>query len=74
MRAFSTVALAGCLSLAVVSAASADVRISIHDGRVSLAAKDATVRQILTEWARVGKLKIVNLAEPLKTRLPATFR
>jgi len=28
---------------------------------VTLVAKDATLRQILTEWARVGKLKIVNL-------------
>jgi len=38
MRAFSTFALAGCLWLASGSAAFADVRISIHDGRVSLAA------------------------------------
>jgi hypothetical protein len=61
MRAFSTFALAGCLWLASGSAAFADVRISIHDGRVSLAAKDATVRQILTEWARVGHTQIVNV-------------
>jgi len=30
-------------------------------GRVSIVAKDATVRQILTEWARVGQTKIVNV-------------
>jgi hypothetical protein len=35
--------------------------LSIHDGRVSIVAKDATVRQILTEWARVGRTKIVNV-------------
>ena len=29
--------------------------------RVTLVAKDATLRQILSEWARVGKLKVVNL-------------
>ena len=37
------------------------MQISIHDGRVSLPAKDATVRQILTEWARVGRTRIVNV-------------
>ena len=34
--------------------------LSIHDGRVTLDAQDVTVRQILTEWARVGKTRIVN--------------
>ena len=61
MRAFSTLALAGCMWLALGSTAFADVRISIRDGRVTLAAKDATVRQILTEWARVGRTQIVNV-------------
>jgi hypothetical protein len=61
MRAFSTLALAGIAWLALGSASFADVRISIHDGRVSLSAKDATVRQILTEWARVGRTQIVNV-------------
>jgi hypothetical protein len=61
MRAFSTLALAGCTWLALGSTAVADVRISIRDGQVSLAAKDATVRQILTEWARVGRTQIVNV-------------
>jgi len=61
MRAFSTLALAGCTWLALGSTALADVRISIRDGQVSLAAKDATVRQILTEWARVGRTQIVNV-------------
>jgi hypothetical protein len=39
----------------------ADVQLTIRDGRVSLIAKDATVRQILTEWARIGQTKVVNL-------------
>src|SRR5947208_12216954 len=44
-----------------VSTASADVNLTMQNGRVSLVAKDATVRQILTEWARVGQTKIVNV-------------
>ena len=39
----------------------AGLKLSIHDGKVSLDAQDVTVRQILTEWARVGKTRIVNL-------------
>src|SRR5437764_8859380 len=46
--------------LAMSSSASADVRLTIQDGRVSLVAKDATLRQILAEWAKVGQTKIVN--------------
>ena len=61
MRIFSTLTLAGFVWLALGSQASADVRISMRDGRVSLSAKDATVRQILTEWARVGRTQIVNV-------------
>jgi hypothetical protein len=63
MRIFSTLtlALAGCVWLALGSQAAADVRISIREGRVSLSARDATVRQILTEWARVGRTQIVNV-------------
>lgn len=35
--------------------------LSIHDGLVSIDAQDVTVRQILTEWARVGKTQIINV-------------
>jgi hypothetical protein len=42
------------------SAASADVRLTIENGHVNLSATDATVRQILAEWARVGQTTIVN--------------
>jgi hypothetical protein len=47
--------------LIAVSTAFADVQLTMQGGRVSLVAKDATVRQILTEWARVGHTKIVNM-------------
>ena len=47
--------------LFAVSTAFADVQLTMQNGRVSLVAKDATIRQILTEWARVGHTKIVNV-------------
>lgn len=40
--------------------ASADVRITMRDGRVSLKATNATVREILAEWAKVGQARIIN--------------
>jgi hypothetical protein len=49
--------------LAVVSAAStasADVHLTIRGGRVTLIARDATLRQILAEWERVGQTKVIN--------------
>ena len=45
---------------AAAPAAAAGLQLSIRDGRVTLDAQDVTVRQILTEWARVGKTRIVN--------------
>ena len=60
MRGLGTLAVGVIAFLGPASAASADVQLSIRNGRVSLVAKDATVQQILTEWARVGQTKIVN--------------
>ena len=51
--------VAGVVAAAPV-AASADVSLTIVDGYVTIDAKDATVRQILAEWARVGQMKVVN--------------
>lgn len=39
----------------------ADVRITIANGAVTVSATDATPRQILAEWARVGQTRIVNI-------------
>ena len=60
MRFVRLSAVGGALLLAA-STAFADVHLTMHDGRVSIIAKDATLRQILTEWARVGQTKIVNI-------------
>ena len=54
-------AIAICLSLVAAGSASAEVKVTLNSGRVSIVAKDATLRQILTEWARVGQTKIVNV-------------
>ena len=61
MSFFKILALGSVTWLAAGSTAFADVQLIIRNGQVSLVAKDATVRQILTEWARVGQTKIVNV-------------
>jgi len=53
-------ACAFAVCLLTCATASAEVRVTIHDGLVTVVAKDATLRQILAEWARVGQTKIVN--------------
>jgi hypothetical protein len=42
------------------SDARADVRVAIAGGRVTIVATNATPRQILDEWARVGRTRIIN--------------
>ena len=61
MKTYRALGLGVLLSLLASPAAFADVRLSLKDGKVTLVAKDVTVKQILTEWARVGQTKIVNL-------------
>lgn len=60
MGMFKVAAWTAGVWLLAAGAASADVHLAISDGRVSLVAKDATVRQILAEWARIGQTRIVN--------------
>jgi hypothetical protein len=65
-------ALMAAVSCAVsIPAAAGEVRLSIANGRVTLFAQDATVREILSEWARVGQTRIVN-AEKV-TGVPLTL-
>ena len=61
MNKMKVAALCAAAWLTASSAAFAEVQLSIQDGRVTLVAREATVRQILTEWARVGQTTIVNL-------------
>jgi hypothetical protein len=39
----------------------AGLQLSIADGKVSIDAQDVTIRQILSEWSRIGKTRIVNI-------------
>ncbi len=59
-KLLSTVVFLASAWLSTSAPASAQVRLAIDDGRVSLAATNATVSQILAEWAKVGQTKIVN--------------
>jgi hypothetical protein len=64
----SLVACAVVLALAAPGlAAAGEVRLSITNGRVDLVARDATLREILIEWERVGGTRIVN-----RDRVPGT--
>jgi hypothetical protein len=61
MRTAKTIAAGALFMLLASSTLSAQVQLSIRDGRVTLMATNATVRQILSEWARIGQTKIVNI-------------
>jgi hypothetical protein len=62
MNACRRFALAVTLSAAVAGPVSAgDVKIAFRDGRVSIEAANATPRQILSEWARLGGVSVTNL-------------
>jgi hypothetical protein len=43
------------------STAAAELKLDIRDGKVTLDARDVTIRQILAEWGRVGQTRIVNI-------------
>ena len=43
-----------------VSTARADIHLSVRDGRVVLVATDATIADIMAEWAKVGHTTIIN--------------
>jgi len=43
-----------------VSTARADIHFSVRDGRVVLVATNATIADIMAEWAKVGRIKVVN--------------
>jgi hypothetical protein len=51
----------GLALLVAAAPADAQVRLTIQNGRVSLNAANATLRQILDEWARIGQTRIVNI-------------
>lgn len=48
------------VTLAALPASAQSIKLSFNAGKVDLAAENATVRAILTEWARVGGTRVVN--------------
>ena len=59
MRRYTLLTLiALCISAAPVAAQ--QVTLSMRDGLVTLDARNVTVRQILTEWTRIGRVAMVN--------------
>lgn len=60
-RVFLVLAWIMAGALALPNLATADpVQLTIQNGRVTLVAANLTVRQILAEWARIGRTRIVN--------------
>jgi hypothetical protein len=51
--------LASCLVLVSATSASAQLKLDIRDGRVTLDARAVPARQILAEWAKIGGTRIV---------------
>jgi hypothetical protein len=49
------------LALSASPGWAAGLTLAFADGNVSIDAEDVTIRQILTEWSRLGKTRIVNL-------------
>jgi hypothetical protein len=61
MKTLLRFALATTLVSSIAApAAAGELRLTMADGRVTLVAKDVTVREILAEWARVGQTRFVN--------------
>jgi hypothetical protein len=60
MRTLARLTFGVLIVIGAASTASADVHLTIRGGRVTLIARDATVRQILAEWERVGQTKVIN--------------
>ena len=54
-------ALAGALLASTGPARAGEVTLSFSNGRVSVVATDASPREILGEWARLGQVRVTNL-------------
>ncbi len=51
--------VAACVFAFAASAQAGELKVTMHDGRVTIIADNVPVRQILAEWARVGQARIV---------------
>ena len=73
MKRARRLAALGVIMLVAATPARAEVRITFDDGRVTLDARNASLREILLEWAAVGQTQILNVEKlsgaPLTLRL-----
>ena len=60
VRPIPLILVAVVMAWCAVPTAHADIQFSIRDGRVVLVASDATIADIMAEWAKIGHTKIVN--------------
>ncbi len=61
MKRLAQLTLVGILLTAAVPARAGEVKLSFSNGLVTIVATDASPRQILAEWAKLGQVKITNL-------------
>lgn len=61
--------------MCVATPARSELKLGFREGRVTLVARDVSVRQILAEWAKIGGTRVVNLdrisAAPVTLQLDA---
>ena len=58
----TAVVVAGIVAMSLAGTASAQqVSLTLKDGRVTLQAQNATIRQVLAEWERLGHVRIVGV-------------
>jgi len=62
------------LCASVLPAAAQSVKVSFHEGKVDLSAQNATPRAILTEWARVGGTRLVNVERVAGSPMTLEFK
>ena len=60
VRPIPLILVAVVMAWCAVPTAHADIQFSIRDGRVVLVATDASIADIMAEWAKIGHTKIVN--------------
>jgi hypothetical protein len=69
--------LAFLLCATALVPAESSIRIQFRDGRLWISARDASVRDILREWAKLGGVKIVNgdhvIGPPITLELDGVF-
>jgi hypothetical protein len=61
VKILARVALTGVLLAVAVAAGAGEVRVSFANGLVTVIATEASPRQILGEWAKLGQVRITNL-------------